>query len=301
MGQSFQKILPRHIIKFKNQSDTLVVSFDFAFAEKRCDVNRQPWGYKYLSEQGYSILGVMVKTTDWYRDAHLHDYLLSLKKNSFFDRFAKTVFLGGSMGGYAAAAFSSLVPGSTVLAINPQSTLNSTLVPWEKRFAVGQSCNWRGGFSDAALESQCAKEVYLVYDPYFEPDRLHAQRFKSENVTRLHCPFYRHHLPAHLNRLGILKPLINSACLGTLTQNYFNRLMRQRKQDPLFLKRLYEWCRQQQKWKRAQRLAEIALDRLPTHSDETDYFRARMALYEARRGRLARAHRLLSQKYIKEC
>ena len=293
MSRDFRKSLPRHIVEFTRRSESLVVSFDFAFTEKRATAPRRPWGHKFFSEQNASTLGVMVKQTDWYRDRQLHDFLLSLKRNGFFAQFAQCLFVGGSMGGSAAAAFSGIAPGSTVVSINPQSTLSPSLVPWEKRFAVGKACDWSGAFVDAAHECRAAAQVYIVYDPYHEPDRLHAHRFASANVTHLHCPFYDHHLPTHLSRIGALKPFMAAACQGTLSAADFNRLMKRRSQDPVFFKKLYERCRKKRRWARARKLAEIACARLAAQSAEMIYFRSRLALYEARQGKLAKAHRLL--------
>jgi len=290
---SFTHELPRHLVEFEARNADLVVSFDFAFAEKRATSPPRPWGHKFFSEQGFSTLGVMVKQTDWYRDPQLHDFLVSLRRDGFFERFSQAVFAGGSMGGYAAAAFSSLSPGSTVIAINPQSTLSPALVPWETRFQVGSKCDWTGSFADAAQECRSASQVYIVYDPYHEPDRRHAERFSSANVTHLHCPFYDHHPPTHLKRIGALKPFMTAACQGTLSVADFDRLMTGRKQDPVFWRKLYERCRQKRRWLRARKVARLACDRLPDQSEYSSYFRCRLALHEARQGKLAKAHRLL--------
>ena len=42
-----------------------------------------------------------------------------LRDSGFFARFRRVIFYGASMGGYAAAAFSSAAPGATVILISP--------------------------------------------------------------------------------------------------------------------------------------------------------------------------------------
>jgi predicted acylesterase/phospholipase RssA len=66
----------------------------------------------------------------------LFDYLEGLRNSGFFKQFRHVVFTGTSMGGYAACAFCSLSPGSTVLAYSQQSTLAKDLVSWEKRLGL---------------------------------------------------------------------------------------------------------------------------------------------------------------------
>jgi pimeloyl-ACP methyl ester carboxylesterase len=278
---AFGRDLPNHSVQFIPGSRTLVVSFDFAFAEKGKAKPRLPWGYKFFRNHGFSLLGVMVKRTDWYRDRNLHDFLNALRAGGFFKRFSKTIFAGGSMGGYAATAFASLAPGSVVIAINPQSTLSPDLTPWEKRFPIGRESDWTGSFVDGAHECRTAKMVYIVYDPYYEPDRLHAARFRSGSVVHLHCPFYGHHLPAHLRRIGALKPFMLGACSGTLRTEDFDKLMRARRQDWVYWKKIYERCRARQRTHLACSIARLACQKIPSDSKHRAFFLEQLAQHKA--------------------
>ena len=278
---AFDRDLPNHSVQFTPGNRTLAVSFDFAFAEKQKATPRLPWGYKFFRNQGFSLLGVMVKKTDWYRDRNLHDFFKTLRAEGFFERFSKTIFAGGSMGGYAAAAFASIAPGSVVIAINPQSTLCPDLTPWETRFPVGRAYDWTGSFVDGAHECRTAQAVYIVYDPYHEPDQLHAARFRSRNVIRLHCPFYGHHLPVHLGRIGALKPFMLGACSGTLRTQDFEKLMRARRQDWVYWQKIYERCRERQKTNLACRIARMACHKIPSDSRHKAFFLQQLAQHEA--------------------
>jgi hypothetical protein len=49
----------------------------------------------------------------------------------FFDDFDQVVFYGAGQCGYAAAAFSVATPGATVVAIQPQATLDPRVTEWD--------------------------------------------------------------------------------------------------------------------------------------------------------------------------
>ena len=163
----------------------LFISFDDFVATRLGRIDREAWCYGLASKSNWSHLGVFSFSPNWYRDTTLFDYLQGLRDSGFFDQFKSVTMSGVSMGGYAACAFSSLVPGSQVLAFSPQSTLDKKLVPWEQRFPSGRAASWEGPYADAASEVTNASKVYLVYDPLEASDLKHAQRFTSPNVVHL--------------------------------------------------------------------------------------------------------------------
>ena len=95
---------------------------------------RRPWGFEFIEAQNWSMLGVMANGWTWFRDPAVTAEFDCLKDSGFFEQFDRVVFYGASMGGYAAAAFSSAAKGATVFAISPQSTVDKTVVPWEMRY-----------------------------------------------------------------------------------------------------------------------------------------------------------------------
>jgi len=101
----------------------LVVSFD-NLATMNEGWPRQPWMYWRLEKLGYSVLGVQSFNKDWFRLGEAPELLANLVSEGFFDRFEKVLFLGASMGGFGALNYASVVPGATVLAFSPQTTMN---------------------------------------------------------------------------------------------------------------------------------------------------------------------------------
>ena len=222
----------------ERNTDTVIVSFDNLSSVNDPSLARESWGYGFYKSEGWSHLGVMSFAANWCRDEGLFDYLTGLAASGFFKKFGKVVMTGTSMGAYAATAFASLVPGATVLAFSPQSTLDERLVPWEDRFAKGRAQNWNGRFRDAAAEIGDAKKVFIFYDPAFEPDRLHAQRYQGDNVQYLKTWFSGHKSALFLRRAELLKPLVKAGVSGELDPELFYAAYRGRRKLPWYINAL---------------------------------------------------------------
>ncbi|NQW13020.1 MAG: hypothetical protein HQ479_02025 [Rhodobacter sp.] len=145
----------------------------------------------------------------------MFDYLEGLRNSGFFKQFRHVVFTGTSMGGYAACAFCSLSPGSTVLAYSPQSTLAKDLVPWEKRFNRGRQQDWSGRYRDCTELTSEASKVYLCYDPYMAGDKAHADRYSGQNIVHLHSNYVGHKTVVFFRRAGILKNITKLSATQT--------------------------------------------------------------------------------------
>lgn len=214
------------IVFAERSPDTLVVSFDNLSSARDEAIDRTPWGYGFVAKNGWSQLGVMTFAPDWFRNDELLDYLKNLAKSGFLTRFRTVVMTGTSMGGYAACAFASLVPGCRVIAFSPQSTLKKELVPWEKRFSSGRRADWSGPFADGAQESLAASQVFLLYDPNFAEDVAHADRFTGPNVIRLKARYSGHKSALFLRRAGLLSTIVRETVEGTMSEQRFYEIYR---------------------------------------------------------------------------
>lgn len=212
----------------------LVISFDNLSNVHDNAASRLPWGYGFVKKRGWSHLGIMSYRPNWFRDPALFAFLQRNRDAGLFARFPRVTLMGTSMGGYGAAAFCSLVPGATVLALSPQSTLDTGLVPWETRFAAGRRQDWSGPFGDAAAEAASAGRVYLLYDPLYAPDLRHARRFAGPHVVHLRARHSGHKSALFLRRAGLLSQVSQAAIEGTLTAEGFYRLYRAGRRLPWF-------------------------------------------------------------------
>lgn len=272
-AEDFIRDLGHHKLHYTRGGDTLIVTFDNAGSPYKEPYDRQPWGHKFFVEEGCSVLGVIPKSALWYRDDALFDALGSLRDEGFFRAFAKVILTGSSMGGYAAAAFSSLVEGAVVISYNPISTLARDLAPWETGHKSGKLCNWDGRYHDSAAEIATARQVYILYDPMNRMDRLHAQRFSGHNVVHLATPFFGHGIPGVLLEMNILKQVMREGVAGILTPVGFARMMRHRRSTSKYWKCLIEALI------RSNRMAAGAhYCRRMLETESTPYFRYRLAL-----------------------
>ena len=216
----------------------LVVSFDNLSNVNDLSPEREPWAYKFVRDNGWSHMAVMARRKDWFRCPQLIAHLEKLAADGVFAGFDKVVLTGTSMGGFAALAFASLAPGATVISFNPQTTLDETLVPWEKRFGMGRARDWTLAHSDCAFEIDEVEKAFVLYDPFFEPDRRHVDRLEGDNVIRLKTWCSGHFSPVFLRRAGLLKPLMQHALDDTLTPEVFYKMYRDRRFLPWYRKAL---------------------------------------------------------------
>ena len=221
-------------IMFAPQSKRLVVAFDNVSIARE-EGQRWPWGFKALwQEMNCSVLGVMAVQRNWFRNDFVHDSFEALRDQGFFEQFDEVLFYGASMGGFAALVYQQCAPGSNVLAIAPQSTLDRSILPEEDRWGWTKKLDWSGRYKDAAGATDSAKEVMIIADPYYKPDFDQVSRITGDNVTWLHTPFMGHQLPNAFVVMNILKELLYAGAGGTLTPKLFYKLFRARNDLPRF-------------------------------------------------------------------
>ena len=240
-GRGFLQKLDHHSVIFHDRSrKRLVVSFDSLANVNDHSFAREPWGWKFTRDMGWSQLGVISRHKAWYRDREIIDYLEARASEGFFDRFDEVALTGTSMGAFAALAFSTLVKNPIVVAFNPQSTLDERLVPWENRYDFGRLQDWDLPYSDTVAGARTAKRVYVIYDPFFDPDRRHADRLAGPNTIFLKTWFSNHFSAVILRKLGLLKPFMKEMLEGTLEPQEFYQGFRARRTLPWHMRALTE-------------------------------------------------------------
>lgn len=238
-GKDFLSLeLPGYFIDYIPIDGAKSIVFTFENADKpnipRPDALREPWGGMWLHERGYAVIGVKPKSVEWYRGKDLHDFFRSNDLQNFLVQFDEVFLYGSSMGGFAAMAFADAIPGSKVIAFNPQSTLDPLIVPWETRYEEGRIQDWSGDFSDARIGATKAKSVFVAYDPLFEPDRKHINRLEEKNLIPFKMPLVGHVIANYMSEVGILSDFVEGALSGELSVSDCNRLARNRKKTPRY-------------------------------------------------------------------
>lgn len=184
----------------------------------------QAWGAKVAKDNHLNIISFSCfKNDNWFRCSGLFEFIENL--GCELAHFPERLGYGGSMGGYAVGAFSKALLIDRLLLINPITTLNRTLAPWETRFKEFWSLDWDGRYNDGAFNNLTG---YIVYDPLFNLDSNHAKRYGS-NLTHLKCPGVGHAMPKHLLRLGVLKELFRQFVNNEVDTHWFSKKVRNRK------------------------------------------------------------------------
>ena len=234
-GEGFVEKHLRHSLIFVGRPvKRLFVSFDNLSNVNNSSLDREPWGFKFAQDNNISHLGIMAHVSDWYRDPVLIDRMQKLAAGGFFDGYDRIVFAGVSMGGFAAIVFASLVPGVHVVSVNPQSTLDPELVPWETRYENGQRQDWTLPLSDAATLTGNLGRVNIFYDPRHALDHQHVSRFEGDNIRVFRARYSQHKTAVFLRKIDALKPIMHHAIFDELTELEFYRLYRARRNLPWF-------------------------------------------------------------------
>lgn len=248
----------------------LLVTFDNLSNVGDTSTARAPWAYKFAQDLNLSHLGVMAHVKAWYRDGALIDEMQRLADDGFFARYERVVFAGTSMGGFAALAFAKLAPGSHVIAFSPQTTLDTDLVPWESRFWSGRRQDWSLPLSDGAQTIEDCAQVNVIYDPYNELDRKHAERVQGPNVRHLKCFYANHKTPVYLRRMGTLKDIMELGVMGELSEARFYSLLRARRSLPWYRGNLEGYFRAKDRPEMADRVARAFFDAKAQVDSEPD-------------------------------
>ena len=223
-----------HVAMFVEAGPTLVVCFENLDKADESTMNRMPWGYSFVNSEGHSFLGLMASKWSWYRDKNVIAFFDELKSKTFFENYSRVIFYGASMGGYAAAAFSSVCPGSTVIIMSPQATLDRSIARWETSYRKAWIRDFNGPYGYAPDQIKSAEKVYIFFDPDNREDAMHAALFQGPNIEKYRCLFLGHRMASLMQRMGILKSTILGCMNGDITPTSFYADLRKRREEPRY-------------------------------------------------------------------
>lgn len=234
----FEPLGTSHSAFFSDAGPVLLVSFETRRIIRARQHDQLPLGHTIAHDRGWSSLTLIADMDSWFRDAAVYAYFDRLVDDAFFEDFDRVVFYGAGMAGYAAAAFSVTAPGATVIALQPQATLDPRIAGWDRRQMRMRrtSFNDRYGFAPDMMDG--AAEGFVIYDPNEMQDAMHAALFARPYVTRLACPNLGPDVEPMLAEMGILEPILRLACEGRLDAAAFWRLYRARRDTPRYLRQI---------------------------------------------------------------
>jgi hypothetical protein len=234
----FESVGPAHSAILTDEGPVLIVTFETVQGIRARGKDAQPYGFDLVADNGYSNLCILAHSDTWFRDASLYGYFDRLVDDGFFEDFDQVVFYGAGMCGYGATAFCVAAPGATVIALQPQATLDPTVAGWDKRFmGKRRTCfTDRYGFAPDMVEG--ADRAFIMYDPEEDMDAMHAALFTRPHVHPLPCPNMGATLEREFLAMEILTPMIETACTGDFTPADFYELYRARRDHGPYLRNL---------------------------------------------------------------
>ncbi|MDF0599651.1 phosphoadenosine phosphosulfate reductase [Psychromarinibacter sp. C21-152] len=238
-ADGFQHLLDDdHSVSYIARGPKLLVTFERIQDTLEIAEHGLPLGLDFAEDKNWSVLHFAASGDTWFRSAAVYAVLDDMVDDAFFEEFDAVTFYGAGMGGYAAAAFSVVAPGATVVAISPQATLDPEVAEWDGRFPASRMLDFRDRYGYAPDMAEGAARMHVVYDPCETLDAVHASLFRGDNVAHLRCRHFRHHIARSLREMDVLHRLIEEAAEGRLTRAGFYALMRRRREHSRFLRNL---------------------------------------------------------------
>ena len=235
---AFDALGAHHFAAFVRSGDTLLMTFETIGGMRALSDTAAPLGWELVTGLGWSHLCLASDGDTWFRDEDVYEYVDALIDDGFFDDFEQVIFYGAGPCAYAAAAFSVASPGATVLAVQPQATLDPRITGWDTRFTYKRRTEFRGRFGYAPDMVDASAQAFVVFDPKEPLDAMHAALFRRPNVVMLRTPHMGDAIQTHLIDMQILFRMLAQASAGKLSQKSFAALWRGRRSYPPYLRNL---------------------------------------------------------------
>ncbi|SLN34746.1 hypothetical protein TRL7639_01602 [Falsiruegeria litorea R37] len=233
-----QELGDKHFATFIDRDATLIVTFETMQGIRAMSETQQPFGFDLVKTQNWSHLCIVSDGDTWFRDPKVYGFFDRLIDDGFFEDFDRVVFYGAGPCGYAAAAFSVASPGATVVAVQPQATLDPNMTEWDDRFVEMRRTSFTDRYGYAPDMLDAADHAFILYDPLQTLDAMHATLFERPNVTRLRMRNMGSELQSRLLDMNLLYRLLAMAGTGKLSARSFFRLYRARRSYPRYLRGL---------------------------------------------------------------
>jgi hypothetical protein len=233
----FESLGKSHFAYFHDDGPILLVSFeslDRILARK----GQMPFGHDVAKANGWSHLTVICDGETWFRDPAVWGYFDRLVDDAFFEDFDRVLFYGAGDGGYAACAYCVCAPGATVLAVSPRATLDPSVAGWDNRTSRKRRLDFSTRYGYAPDMTQGASRVFVVYDPQFPENAMHAALFRAPWVTALPARHFGDSVETAIENMSLLPSLLTAACENRLDSVQFARLWRTRRRFSPYLKGL---------------------------------------------------------------
>lgn len=234
----FEPLGADHAAILTDEGRTLLVTFETIRNIRNTSPLQEPLGWTLVRQNGWSNLCILAYSETWFRDRAVYGYFDRLIEDGFFEEFDKVVFYGAGMCGYAAAAFSVVAPEVTVIAVQPQATLDPAQTEFDRRFPKARRRDFTDRYHFAPEMVEMARDVFLFFDPAITEDTVHAAMFKGDHIHHIHARHFGETLAQSLFDMGVTHDLIMKAAKDTLTPQGCYRALRVRRRYRPYLRKL---------------------------------------------------------------
>ncbi|MEO9898483.1 MAG: phosphoadenosine phosphosulfate reductase [Paracoccaceae bacterium] len=235
---TFRTLNDNHVSAYLEGDETLLVTFETVQGIRALSEAAQPLGWELTKSLGWSNLCIASDGDTWFRDQVVWSYIDELIDEGFFDEFEQIIFYGAGPCGYAAATYSVAAPGSTVVVVQPQATLDPRVTEWDDRFFENRRLDFTSRYGFAPEMIDAAERVFVLYDPNEKLDAMHAALFHKPHVRGLRLRHLGNTVQSDLMEMKILNRILIQAESGKLSTGSFAKLYRARREHPPYLRRL---------------------------------------------------------------
>lgn len=224
----FEPLGSDHSAILTDEGPILVVTFETLGSIRDTSPLHEPFGWSLVQQNGWSNLCILAHEDSWFRDPSVYGYFDRLVEDGFFEEFHKVIFYGVGMCGYAAAAYSVVAPDVTVIAVQPQATLDPDLSAFDSRFPQAATREFNDRFAYAPDMVEMAQDVFILLDPEIPEDCKHADLFRGDHIHRIHCRKFGTKLGEALVAMGVTHAMIEKAGADMLTRQGCYQALRAR-------------------------------------------------------------------------
>lgn len=216
------------------------------------------WGSRSFTKRGIAHVCVFHYAEDWHQNDDFFDAMRACR--TFLGPDIDITTYGFSMGGYGAMLGASALKASRVVAVSPQSSIDSKAVPFERRYDPQWTAlaGWKHNLGSEVLSDTA--EYIVLFDPLHNLDRKHEVRLpKPDSYTRCLIHGAGHAGLQTIIEMGIQEVLFD-LLRGTVTPADMRRAYRTgRKTSFRYLRRVGTRLHKQKNPK-AHKLLEMAED-----------------------------------------
>ena len=191
---------------------------------------------KFFRKRNIPAIYIFARTNEWWQTPSIFKAIEALQAYGLREKYRHICTYGLSMGGYGALMFSRKLQADRVVAIAPQYSIDSQVVPFETRWQDDRS-RVQFMYDDMAEGLIQQGQVVVFYDKFFEFDHLHVEMIeKHRPVDKFLVNFSTHTVARSLNDMGILSRVMERVLTNRMSRREFVDVIRRaRKNSPLTL------------------------------------------------------------------